>query len=76
MHPIFEKYLTILLNVFTYDVEVMSQPWMYYFVLPIIGYLIFFIIKWIALTAPVWIPFSIIVGAAKPGSRKNKEKGE
>ena len=73
MHPIFEKYLNLLLELFQYDINVMSQPWMYYFVLPIIGYLIFFFIKWAVLTAPVWLPFSIIVGAVRT-SPKSKKK--
>jgi hypothetical protein len=72
MHPIFEKYFDLLMQMFQYDISVMSQPWMYYFVVPIIGYLVFFFIKWAVLTAPFWLPFSIIIGAAK--ARPNLKK--
>lgn len=75
MHPIFEKYFDLLLQLFQYDINAMSHPWMYYFVLPIIGYLVFFFIKWAVLTAPFWLPFSIIIGAARAKSgSKNKIK--
>lgn len=73
MHPIFEKYFEILLEIFQNDLAIMSKPWMIYTVIPIIGYVIFFFIKWIVLTAPMWLPFSIIVGAAKTNTtKKNK----
>lgn len=73
MHPVIEKYLSILLAMFENDMAVMSQPWMYYFVLPIIGYLIFFFIKWAVLTAPIWIPFTIIFNPIKAKRNKDKE---
>jgi len=72
MHPIIEKYLSILLEMFEKDLSIMGQPWMYYTVLPIIGYLIFFFVKWAVLTCPVWMPFSIIVGAGRRGTKKKK----
>jgi len=65
MNPIIEKYLALLLELFMYDIEVMSQPWMYYSVLPIVGYVIFFFFKWAVLTAPIWMPFSVILGTAR-----------
>ena len=76
MHPIFEKYLTILLEAFEKDIAIMSQPWMIYTILPIIGYLIFFIIKWAVLTTPVWMPFAIIFGSRRPVGVNKKEKEE
>jgi hypothetical protein len=61
MQTAFEKYLEILLRNFENDMEQLSQPWMYYWLLiPAIGYLIFFFLKWTILTAPIWIPFSIV----------------
>lgn len=75
MHPIFEKYFDILLGIFENDIAIMSQPWMYYTVLPIIGYVIFFFIKWCVITAPMWLPFTIVAGAfrVKPIQKKKKK---
>ncbi len=70
MHPIFEKYFEILLGIFENDIAIMSQPWMYYTVLPIVGYVIFFFLKWGVITAPMWLPFSIVVGAARTKTGK------
>jgi hypothetical protein len=59
---ILHKYLEILWNSFQYDIHVFSKGWLYYwFLLPAAGYLIFFFIKWIVLTAPVWLPPVIII---------------
>ncbi len=74
MHPIIEKYLTILLNMFEYDMEVMSKPWMIYTIIPIVGYAIFFFFKWAVLTTPIWMPFSIIIGATRARSSRKKDK--
>lgn len=61
MSDVLAAYLKLLLRMFEYDVAVMSQPWMYWCLLiPICFYLVFFVIKWLVLTAP----FTIIVGAA------------
>lgn len=47
---------------FEYDIAVMSQPWMYYCLLiPILFYFAFFMLKWAALTAPIWLPIAIIL---------------
>ena len=50
------RYLEILVDQFEYDVSTMSQPWMYYLIIPAAAYLVFFLIKWWILTTPVWIP--------------------
>lgn len=69
MHPIYQKYLEILLQQFQYDMDVMSQPWMYYTVVPIISYLVFYFVKWATLTAPLWVPFWMVINSMK-GKRK------
>ena len=57
MNNIITEYFSILLSQFKFDVEVFSHPWMYYYILvPALGYLCFFMIKWSVLTAPIWIP--------------------
>lgn len=65
------KYLELLWRMFETDIEQLSQPWMYYWLLvPAIGYLIFFFLKWSVLTAPIWLPFSIIVRSLKDVRKK------
>jgi len=71
MHPIFEKYFEILLKMFEYDMAMMAQPWMYYTVVPILGYLVFFFVKWVVLTMPMWMPFTIVISAATARRRKS-----
>ncbi|MEM9340658.1 MAG: hypothetical protein AAGA66_18135, partial [Bacteroidota bacterium] len=61
MNRYFEKYLELLWNQFEYDMDVLSQPWMYYWLLiPAIAYLIFFFTKWVVLTTPLWMPVSVV----------------
>ena len=50
----------MLVGQFEWDVANMSHPWMYWTVLPIMLYLIFFIVKWYLLLIPVTLPLSII----------------
>jgi len=58
-----EAYLNKLYELFTYDIGVMSQGWMYYWLLiPITFYLVLFIVKWIVLTAPIWLPIHLALG--------------
>jgi hypothetical protein len=46
---------------FQYDVQIFSKPWLYYTILPAIGYLIFFLVKWCILTTPLWVPVTIVL---------------
>ena len=67
MNPYLEKYLELLWRQFTYDVEVLSQPWMYYWLLiPAIAYVVFFFTKWVVLTTPLWLPPAIIIQSFRP----------
>jgi hypothetical protein len=71
MTAAFESYFNLLWNMFQFDINVLSQPWMYYWVLvPAIGYLIFFFIKWIVLTTPIWLPFALALGPFRGKGRK------
>lgn len=66
MNEIITEYFTILLNQFKFDINVFSQPWMYYWLLvPAICYLMFFYLKWSVLLAPIWIPISAIFGGIR-----------
>lgn len=50
-------YLQLLLDQLKYDVDKMSQPWMYWWLLvPISAYCVFFILKWMVLLVPVTLP--------------------
>ncbi len=61
MGALIVRYFTILLECFEYDIYVFKQMWIYYWVLiPAIYYLAFFFLKWVVLTAPVWLPFGLI----------------
>ena len=53
-----------LLDMYLRDIEIMSQPWMYWWrLIPITFYVVFFLIKWAILTAPIWLPVAIIAKA-------------
>ncbi len=57
-----QRIIDLLVRCYEYDVEVFSQPWMYWCLLiPAALYLAFFFVKWAVLTAPLWLPISMIV---------------
>lgn len=59
--PYIIRYIEFCTNAFKYDMDVFSQGWIYYWMLvPAICYFIFFIMKWIIITLPFWLPFRII----------------
>ena len=61
-----ERVVAILVQQWEYDVAVMSQPWMYWCLLvPIAVYVVFFLAKWMVLTAPAWLPLFILFRAIR-----------
>jgi hypothetical protein len=59
---------------YAYDYEVMSQPWIYYTFFPAVFYYVFFLIKWLTLTAPFWLPLAVLInliGAQFSEHRRN-----
>lgn len=56
-----DKVLDILYGFYIYDLEVFSQPWIYWTIIPAIVYLAFFVVKWAVLTLPVWFPIKILL---------------
>lgn len=62
MIKILEEYFQILLDCFKYDIMVYStKMWIYYWaMIPAIFYTMFFMVKWAALTAPMWMPISML----------------
>lgn len=61
MKELLLNYLTLLYGLFQYDISVFSHKWLIITVVPAAFYLVFFFIKWAVLTAPIWMPLSIIV---------------
>jgi hypothetical protein len=54
-----DKIFEFLYQQWLWDINNMSQPWMYWCLLiPITAYVMFFIIKWSVLTAPIWLPIN------------------
>jgi hypothetical protein len=53
-----------LVELWEFDVWVFSQWWLYApLLIPASAYLSFFFLKWVVLTAPVWMPVSIVIRA-------------
>lgn len=65
-----QRVTDLLIRCYEYDVAVFSEPWMYVpFLIPAWAYLVFFLIKWTALTAPLWLPIRLIArGLRRDGS--------
>jgi hypothetical protein len=58
---VFDNLLGVLYRLWLYDIEVLSQPWMYWCALiPAILYAMFVLLKWAILTAPIWLPVMIV----------------
>jgi hypothetical protein len=54
--------MSTLLSFWLFDIWVFSQWWLYApLLIPAFFYTIFFFIKWIVLTAPIWLPISLAV---------------
>lgn len=69
------KLIDVLSGQLQYDIEVMSQPWMYWcLMIPILLYVAFFFVKWTVLTAPFWLPFGFIVKAFRSASSTDEKK--
>ena len=74
---ILNSYLTFLWGAFQFDITVFSNPWLYIpMLIPATCYVTFFIVKWAILTAPIWIPFTIILSPFKRQVEKVKEVKE
>lgn len=60
MESTLDKYLDLLYRMLLQDLDVFSQGWLYYWLLiPAVGYFVFFLLKWMVLTVPVWMPLAI-----------------
>jgi len=70
MKELFVSYLTILFQMFQYDIDILSRKWVIVTIVPAIFYLIFFFVKWAVLTTPIWLPLSLIFSGFKAFPRK------
>jgi hypothetical protein len=80
-----EAIITILSSWFLFDLWFFSQWWAYVFILPILFYIPFFFLKWIVITAPLWIPFRFMfsgiinitknINKSVPSSKENTNDG-
>lgn len=56
---LYQAYLKVLWDCFQFDIGVFSTPWVYACLVPIMFYLMFFVLKWMVLTLPIWLPISM-----------------
>ena len=56
-----QKVIDLLARCYEFDVNVLSQPWMYWLVFPAMFYMVFVFIKWTVLTCPLWLPLYMII---------------
>lgn len=63
---VLDNYLTLLYTQFEHDVDVMSRPWLYWCVLPIIVYVAFFTVKWWCLLVPLTLPLTLLALGRAP----------
>ena len=68
MQEVLEK----LAQLYLWDLDVMSEPQMYYYLLlPIACFLVFFVVKWLFLTLPAWLPVAILIAVFRGDSSKS-----
>jgi len=60
MNPLINNLVEMLIQMFLYDLEVMSNKWMYIpLFIPIWFYVCFFLLKWSILLASLWLPLRL-----------------
>lgn len=53
-------------GLYMWDVAQFSKPWLYAWLLvPAFFFTVFFILKWVLLTLPFWLPLTLIVSALR-----------
>lgn len=57
----FDRVCQTLVDQWQWDIAVMAEPWMYYpLLIPAGCFAGFMILKWILITAPLWVPFYML----------------
>jgi len=74
---VLNEYLTFLWQQFQYDWGWISNPWVFWLIIPELFYLAFFTIKWMVLLAPITIPIMVFkwpTGRQPSVAVENKDK--
>ncbi len=74
---VLNEYLTFLWQQFQYDWGWISNPWVFWLIIPELFYLAFFTIKWMVLLAPITIPIMVFkwpTGKQPSIAVENKDK--
>jgi hypothetical protein len=67
-----EQLMEMIISFYLFDIAVFTSIWLYIpLMIPFVFYLIFFVFKWMILTLPIWLPFSLIVNSFKRNENKN-----
>jgi len=66
IHEVIAKYLLFLLEQLQADIAVITTWWVYCFVLPLLVYAAFFLLKWWMLLVPVTLPMTLWLAARSP----------
>jgi flagellar biosynthesis/type III secretory pathway M-ring protein FliF/YscJ len=74
MNESIEAYLAFLWAQFQYDWSVFSNPWILYTIIPAVFYLLFFLLKWWILLAPITVPITTLTHGLKQLREENKSK--
>lgn len=53
--------IDLLCSCWVYDIQVLSNPWVLFTVVPTMLYTTFMIFKWVVIMAPIWIPICLVI---------------
>ena len=71
-----ETIIDTLTSLWLFDIWVFSQWWLYVpLLIPALVYLAFFFVKWVVITAPIWLPLLIIIKAFHPDTKSKSGTG-
>ena len=70
-----DRILNRLFELWQWDIEVLSEPWMYIpLLIPAACYAVFMLIKWITLLCPIWIvPYVVLKAINTPEEDQTKD---
>lgn len=72
MNETIAQYLEFLWTQFQYDWSVFTNPWVLYPIVPAVVYLLFFLLKWWVLLAPITVPITTYThGMSKVNTQKD-----
>lgn len=76
LNDLVHVYLGLLHQAFLFDYWVFSQWWLYVpLLIPAVLYFMFFCVKWMVLSAPVWIPLKLILESVNELRRPRSRSG-